>query len=106
MIICVPLTIAVNVCPTNDTVDDMILHIPDLAYKNSLRKSIVKWEHGTSSMAAITCKEKFSSEPDHSEFISEIDNGEQVIRCSGWRQPMKMTFMVPPPFLVFDVNCF
>ena len=88
---------AVNVCPRNDTVDDMILHIPDLAYKNSLRKSIVMWEHGTSSKAAISCKETFSSEP-------EIDNGEQVIRCSGWRQPMKMTIMVPPPFLVFDIS--
>ena len=95
---------AVNVYPKNDTVDDMILHIPNLAYKNSLRKSIVMWEHGTSSKAVISCKETFSSEPDHSEFISEIDNGEQVIRCSGWRQPMKMTFMVPPPFLVFDIS--
>ena len=88
----------------NDTVDDMILHIPDHAYKNSLRKSIVMWEHGTSSKAAISCKETFSSEPDHSEFISEIDNGKQVIRCSGWRQPMQMSFMVPPPFLVFDIS--
>ena len=64
----------------------MTLHhdIPDLADKKSVETSIEMWEHGTSRNAAIGCKEAFSSEPDHSEFISEIDNGEEVVRCSGW----------------------
>ena len=96
----------VNICPKNDTVDDMTLHhdIPDLADKTSVQKSIEMWELGTSSKAAISCKEAFASEPDHSEFISEIDNGEEVVRCSGWRQPLRMSFVVPPPFLVFDIS--
>ena len=86
--------------------NDMTLHhdIPDLADKTSVQKSIEMWELGTSSKAAISCKEAFASEPDHSEFISEIDNGEEVVRCSGWRQPLRMSFVVPPPFLVFDIS--
>ena len=94
----------INACPKNDTVDDMTLHVPDLPDKNSVQKSIEMWELGTSSKAAISCKMVFSSEPDHSEFISEVDNGKHVVRCSGWRQPMNMSFIVPPPFLVFDIS--
>ena len=27
-----------------------------------------------------------------------------IIRCSGWRQPINMSFINPPPFLVFDIS--
>ena len=48
---------------------------------------------GTSDAAAISCKELFLSTPKHSDFISEKDQGEDIIRCSGWRQPIDMPFI-------------
>ena len=71
---------------------------------NVIAKSIKLWEVGTSDAAAISCKERFPFTPKHSEFICEKDKGEDIIRCSGWRQPIDMSFVTPPPFLVFDIS--
>ena len=59
---------------------------------------------GTSHEAAISCKKQFTSEPSRPDFISEIDNGKEIIRCSGWRIPSNMSFVNSPPFLTFDIS--
>lgn len=89
-----------------DIVDDMTLHTPNALQgdKNAILKSIELWELGMADAAAISCKELFVSEPEHSNFFTEKDNGKDVIRCSGWRKPKYMTFLSPPPFLIFDIS--
>ena len=68
-----------------------------------IAKSIQEWESGSCKASLVSCKERFLETPDHSEFISEIDKGNPVIRCSGWRTPYHLKFKSPLPFLVFDI---
>ena len=103
-------------CPsrkdTNDThkstavVEDMTLHLPLYVDKEEsvAAKSIKLWELGTSHEAAISCKKQFTSEPSHQDFISEIEYGKEIIRCSGWRIPSNVSFVNSPPFLTFDIS--
>ena len=77
-------------------------HVLWLKTGTSLQSQSI-WEVGTSDAAAISCKELFLSTPKHSDFISEKDQGKDIIRCSGWLQPIYMSFINPPPFLVFDI---
>ena len=87
-------------------VEDMTLHEPCSLDRdeNAIAKSIKMWELGTSDAATISCKELFAFMPDHCDFICEQDKGENIIRCSGWRQPTDMSFVTPSPFLVFDIS--
>ena len=43
-------------------------------------------------------------EPGHGDFISEVDCGEAIIRCSGWRTVTNIEFVGRPPFLLFDIS--
>ena len=52
----------------------------------------------------VSCKERFQQQPNHSDFISEIDRGEEETRCSGWRNAAGMKFVNTPPFLIFDIS--
>ena len=84
----------------------MTLHLPLYVDKeeNVAAKSIKLWELGSSHEAAISCKKQFTSGPSHPDFISEIDNGKEIIRCSGWRIPSNMSFVNFSPFLTFDIS--
>ena len=85
---------------------DMTLHHPDIAVNESelIEQSIEEWALGLSSKALITCKGVFNENPDHEEYISEIDKNNPIIRCSGWRSSLNMEFVTKPPFLVFDIS--
>ena len=89
-----------------DIVDDMTLHSPTTTAESQtlLAESIKMWELGTADAAAISCNNVFLCDPAHSDFISETVMGEEVIRCSGWREPSNMSFITSPPFLVFDIS--
>ena len=52
----------------------------------------------------ISCKGEFNEDPDHEEYISEIDKNNPIIRCSGWRSPLHMECVTKPPFLVFEIS--
>ena len=86
-----------------DIVDDMTLHSYSTIVESQtgVAESIKMWELGTANAAAISCNRLFLCEPGHSDFISETVNDEEVIRCSGWRQPSNMAFIA---FLVFDIS--
>ena len=90
----------------NDSFSDVTLHFPDAETEDSncVNQSTKEWEQGTSTKAAISCKGEFRGEPTHHNFISETDNTRQIIRCSGWRKPLNMQFVSPPPFLIFDIS--
>ena len=89
----------------HDEVSDMTLHFPTNIIPDELtiETSIREWEQGTSDTTLISCKQRFYEKPDHSEYLSEIDKGEDVIRCSGWRKCVDSRFVDPPPFLIFDI---
>ena len=99
-------------CPSKDTdisacidvVNDMILHAPSNTDYLSLATSIQEWEQGSSHNALESCKERFQQQPNHSDFISEVDRGEEVTWCSGWRNAAGMKFVNTPPFLIFDIS--
>ena len=38
-----------------------------------------------SEQALFSCKETIFQEPNHSEYITEIDHGTNIVRCSSWR---------------------
>ena len=80
------------------------MHSPDLKEGNIILQSIQEWEAGTSSKAMISCKAQFKNIPKHSEYISEIDNDIEILRCSGWRKPISISFITKPPFLIFDIS--
>ena len=75
-------------CPSNlskavspvDVVSDMTLHEPKNGIGLTLERSIKEWELASSENAFISCKERFTGGPDHSEYISELDCGESVVR--------------------------
>ena len=62
--------------------------------------SIREWETRSSRAALVSCKESFPEEPTHSDFINEVDNGESIVRCNGWRTPNQLKFRHTPPFLL------
>ena len=93
---------------TCDTVSDMTLHEPSASNTDGktlpLQKGITEWELGVSEKALVSCKERFVEEPDHQEFISEVDCGQTITRCSGWRTVTNIDFIDSPPFLLFDIS--
>ena len=96
-------------CPAklSQVQDDMsstTLHHPDAKSKNVLQQSILEYEQGSSTKARISCKAEFDGEPEHGEFISETDNGRNVVRCAGWRIPSGVTIVKKPPFLLFELS--
>ena len=82
----------------------MTLHLPNTVGDISIETSIREWEEGTSQNALVSCKDRFVGKPSHGEFISELDRGEGVVRCSGWRNFTDSKFVVTPPFLVFEFS--
>ena len=66
--------------------------------------SIREWETGSSRAALESCKKRFPEEPTHSDFISEVDSGESIVRCNGWRTPNQLKFRHTPPSLLFDIS--
>ena len=98
-------------CPSNlskavspvDVVSDMTLHEPKDGIGLTLERSIKEWESASSENAFISCKERFTGVPDHSEYISELDCGESVVRCAGWRNMLNISFVDRPPLLLFDI---
>lgn len=99
-------------CPSNltneesksDHVSNMTLHLPNTVDDISIEASIREWEEGTSQNALVSCKEIFVEKPSHEEFIVEMDQGEEVVRCSGWRNFIDSEFVVTPPFLIFELS--
>ena len=87
----------------SDIICDMTLHKPNDDVGMSVERSIMEWELGTSAHALVSCKEKFSEEPNHSLYISEKDRGVSIVRCSGWRNVSNISFVDNPPFLLFDI---
>ena len=87
-------------------VRDMTLHHPDIAVNEPelIEQSIKEWALGFSSKALISCKGVFNENPDHEEYISEIDKNNPIIRCSGWRSPLNKEFVTKHPFLLFDIS--
>ena len=69
-----------------------------------LLRSIKEWEKGLSKKSLISCKERFFGELGHSEYMSEVDRGELIVRCSGWRNMSEVRFNETPSFLVFDIS--
>ena len=67
-----------------------------------MKCSIQEWEQGSSKTALISCKERLDTQPCHQEYISGIDSGEQIVRCSGWRNVSNIHFVDVPPFLIFE----
>ena len=100
-----------DTCPSKTTdvdfpsiiICDMTLHKPNDGVGMSVERSIMEWELGTSAHALVSCKEKFSEEPNHSLYISEKDRGVSIGRCSGWRNMSNISFVDNPPFLLFDI---
>ena len=104
-------------CPAGsgsaDSISDMTPHPPPppppppnegKTPNHCITNSIQEWECGSSKAALVSCKERFLEEPEHSEFVSEVDNGEVIVRCSGWRTPHQLKFNYLPPILVFDIS--
>ena len=99
-------------CPSNmsdegsnsDEVSNMTLHVPNTVGDISIEASIREWEEGTSQNALVSCKDRFVGKTSHDEFISELDRGEEIVRCSGWRNFTDSRFVVTPPFLVFELS--
>ena len=81
----------------------MTLHEPKDGIGLTLEMSIKEWESASSKNACISCKERFTGEPDHSEYLSELDCGESVVRCAGWRNMLNISFVDRPPLLLFDI---
>ena len=88
----------------SDEVSNMTLHLSNTVGDISIETSIREWEKGTSQNALVSCKDRFVGKPSHGEFISELDRGEEVVRCSGWRNFTDSKFVVTPPFLVFEFS--
>ena len=88
----------------SDEVSNMILHLPNTVGDIIIETSIREWEEGTSQNALVSCKVLFVGRPSHGEFISELDRGEEVVRCSGWRNFTDSKFIVTPPFVVFEFS--
>ena len=64
-------------------------------------------ERSTKGCAAlVSCKKEFSEEPNHVDFISEVDQGNSIFRCSGWRNVSNISFIDSPPFLIFDIPAY
>ena len=101
-----------NQCPSksspdqflSDHVSDMTLHEPVDGIGSGLERSIREWELGTSKHALVSCKVTFPCEPVHTEFITEIDHGKSICRCSGWRNVSNIFFVDNPPFLIFNIS--
>ena len=99
-------TCSSDMCPSkttdvdfpSDIICDMTLHKPNDGVGMSVERSIMEWELGTSAHALVSCKEKFSEEPNHSLYISEKDHGVSIVRCSGWRNVSNISFVDNPPF--------
>ena len=83
----------------SDKVGNMTLHLPNTVGDISIETSIREWEEGTFQNALVSCKDRFIGKPSHGEFISDLDRGEEVVRCSGWRNFTDSKFVVTPPFL-------
>ena len=91
-------------CPSNrskavspvDVLSDMTLHKPKDGIGLTLERSIKEWESASSENAFISCKDS----PDHSEYISELDCGESVVRCAGWRNMLNISFVDRPPSII------
>ena len=75
----------------------MTLHLPNTVDDISIETSIREWEECTSQNALVSCKDRFVGKLSHGEFISELDRGEEVLRCSGWRNFTDSKFVVTPP---------
>ena len=82
----------------------MTSHKPNDGVGLSVKRSIKEWELGSSAHALESCKEKFSEEPDHSQYIRERDRGVSIVRYSGWRNVPNIAFVDNPPFLLFDIT--
>ena len=80
----------------SDEVSNMISHLPNTVGDISIETSIREWEEGTSQNALVSCKDRFVGKPSHGEFISELDRGEEVVRCSGWRNFTPFLFSNSP----------
>ena len=92
--------------PPSDNVTDLTLQEPTSSSNSDdsiLESSIMEWESGTSKSTLFSCKERFQHQPEHTEYISEADHGECVVRCSGWRNVTNIEFIDSPPFLLFDI---
>ena len=87
-----------------DIISDMTLHDPRDGTGLDLERSIKEWEDGSSTHALVSCKMKFSEEPNHADFISEVDKGNSTFRCSGWRNVSNISFLDHPPLLIFDIS--
>ena len=55
-------------------------------------------------LSPLSWKGEFDQEPSPDQYISEKDNGRDIIRCAGWRNPVSLTFGTKPPFLLFDLS--
>ena len=80
------------------------LHYPDVECESLLDQSLREFEHGISSKDMISCKAQFDQQPDHDQYISESNNGQDIIRCVGWQNPVGLTFIKKPPFLLFELS--
>ena len=69
----------------SDIICDQTLHKPNDGVGLGVERSIRERELGSSAHALVSCKEKFSEEPNHSQYISEKDRGVSIVRRSGWR---------------------
>lgn len=90
----------------NDTISDMTLQKPSSLNDTTVERSIYEWQYATSESASISCKGRFDDIPSHSDFISEEDRGETIVRCSGWRRVKDIKFLENPPFLLFEFSTF
>ena len=68
-----------------DITSDMTLHEPRDGTGLDLERSTKEWDDGSFMHALVSCKNKISEEPNHVDFISEVDQGNSVFRYSGWR---------------------
>ena len=89
----------------SDYLNDMTLHPPNgsVMVDQLILSSIREWETGSSRSALVNCKERFPEEPTHTDFISEVDNGQSIVRCNGWRTPNQQKFRHTPPFILLDI---
>ena len=86
-----------------DIISDMTLHEPRDGTRLDPDKSTKEWEDGSSKHALVSCKKEFSEEPNHVDFISEVDQGNSIFRCSGWRNVSNTRFIDSLPYLIFDM---
>ena len=84
----------------------MTLHEPRDGTGLDLERSIKEWEDGSPKHALVSCKNNFSEEPNHVDFISEVNQGNSICRCSGWRNVSNISFIDSPPFLIFDISAY